>query len=791
MFLAQKLNCSWSLVATVVSIVALVSVVQLFLFPAVPSFEYFGYKQVKDSCIPVNGTIDAGKNNIYRSNQQPLIVRFPADLHNAVVYRGAPWKNEIGRWLSGCSSVATPIKVNEQISGKKCKDECSGQGVCNHEFGKCRCFHGYNGDGCSERQEFSCNYPATEDLPYGRWVVSICSAHCDTTRAMCFCGEGTKYPNRPVAEACGFQVILPSEPGGPKDVDWSKADHENIYSTNTSVHGWCNVDPVDAYYSKAKFKEECDCKYDGVFGQFCEIPVLSTCINQCSGQGHCRGGFCQCENGWYGVDCSIPSIHSSIRDWPKWLRPARVSIPDDGPVAGNIIELNAVVEKKRPFIYVYDLPPEFNSLLLEGRHFKFECVNRIYDPDNATLWTDQLYGSQMAMYESMLASPHRTLNGDEADYYFVPVLDSCIITRADDAPHLSMEEHRGLRSSFTLDYYKKAHDHIVQNYPYWNRSAGRDHIWSFSWDEGACYAPKEIWNSMMLVHWGNTNSKYNHSTTAYWADNWDLVSSDRRGNHSCFDPQKDLVIPAWKRPDVTSLSLKLWARPREERRTLFYFNGNLGPVYEHGRPEPSYSMGIRQKLAEEFGSSPNKIGKLGKQHAEDVVVVSHRTESYHEELASSVFCGVMPGDGWSGRMEDSILQGCIPVVIQDGIFLPWENVLNYESFAVRIGEDEIPNLINILRGFNETEVEFMLSNVKNIWQRYFYRDSIMLEAERQKSTFKYIKDWAEKVSELTDDDVFSTFIQILHYKVYNDPWRIQSATLKNETGIPDECLLKV
>lgn len=45
----------------------------------------------------------------------------------------------------------------------------------------------------------------------------------------------------------------------------------------------------------------------------------------------------------------------------------------------------------------------------------------------------------MAIYESMLASPHRTLNGDEADFFFVPVLDSCIITRADDAPHLTME----------------------------------------------------------------------------------------------------------------------------------------------------------------------------------------------------------------------------------------------------------------------------------------------------------------------------------------------------------------
>ena len=75
-------------------------------------------------------------------------------------------------------------------------------------------------------------------------------------------------------------------------------------------------------------------------------------------------------------------------------------------------------------------------------------------------------------------------------------------------------------------------------------------------------------------------------------------------------------------------------------------------------------MGIRQKLAEEFGSSPNKDGKLGRQHQEDVIVTPLRSDKYKEELASSVFCGVFPGDGWSGRMEDSILHGCIPVIIQ-------------------------------------------------------------------------------------------------------------------------------
>lgn len=108
-------------------------------------------------------------------------------------------------------------------------------------------------------------------------------------------------------------------------------------------------------------------------------------------------------------------------------------------------------------------------------------------------------------------------------------------------------------------------------------------------------------------------------------------------------------------------------------------------------------MGIRQKLAEEFGSSPNKEGKLGKQHADDVIVTPLRADNYHKDIAASIFCGVFPGDGWSGRMEDSILQGCVPVIIQDGIYLPYENMLNYESFAVRVSEDDIPNLINTLR----------------------------------------------------------------------------------------------
>ncbi|KAF5945010.1 hypothetical protein HYC85_015238 [Camellia sinensis] len=54
---------------------------------------------------------------------------------------------------------------------------------------------------------------------------------------------------------------LPSEPEGPKLTDWTKPSLDNIFTTNSSIPGWCNVNPIEAYPSKVRFKEKCDCKY--------------------------------------------------------------------------------------------------------------------------------------------------------------------------------------------------------------------------------------------------------------------------------------------------------------------------------------------------------------------------------------------------------------------------------------------------------------------------------------------------------------------------------------------------
>lgn len=115
MFSHQKWKwCSWSQIATVASVIVLVSLVHLFLGPVVPSFDSFTVRQAQNLCGPSNESIT---QQVSQDSSEPAVVafdrRFPADLHGAVVYRNASWKAEIGQWLSSCDAVATEVDIIE------------------------------------------------------------------------------------------------------------------------------------------------------------------------------------------------------------------------------------------------------------------------------------------------------------------------------------------------------------------------------------------------------------------------------------------------------------------------------------------------------------------------------------------------------------------------------------------------------------------------------------------------------------------------------------------------------
>ncbi|CAI5535508.1 unnamed protein product, partial [Closterium sp. Naga37s-1] len=422
------------------------------------------------------------------------------------------------------------------------------------------------------------------------------------------------------------------------------------------------------------------------------------------------------------------------------------------------------VVKRRPLVYMYDLPPQFNSDLLQGRRGKKECVPRLYDRLNRTAFLpDHIHGMEIALHEALLASKHRTTNAEEADFFFVPVYASCLwlrLTNGGDASGIQLLPHvQGNWAWHVAEMYSAVHRHIVHAYPHWNRSRGRDHLWPMGTDEGACLAPQAIWHGSMLTSWGNSMAAHSHSVKAAPQQRWDDIPLTLRGGHLCFSAAKDIVLPAWLPPNVKHLHEQYWLRSFEEREHLFYFAGDLGSEYKGGSPDSRFSFGIRQAVAREFASVPNNKGQLGSQQEEGVIVTYERGKGHSAQLGNARFCGVFPSNGFNADMEEAMKHGCIPVIIQDGIHLPFENALDYASFSVRIEERDIPNMLTKLKAITAEHGSALQGTVQKVWQRLSYHSVIAQEAKRQQDEYGHNEAWAFGISLLKDDDAIDTLIE--------------------------------
>jgi hypothetical protein len=65
------------------------------------------------------------------------------------------------------------------------------------------------------------------------------------------------------------------------------------------------------------------------------------------------------------------------------------------------------------------------------------------------------------------------------------------------------------------------------------------------------------------------------------------------------------------------------------------------------------------------------------------------------------------GSGFGIRLSIAMVHGCIPVIIQDHVYQPYETIAPYEQFSVRVAKKDIPDLVPILRGVSEQEQEGM------------------------------------------------------------------------------------
>uniref|UniRef100_A0A2K1YC08 Exostosin GT47 domain-containing protein n=1 Tax=Populus trichocarpa TaxID=3694 RepID=A0A2K1YC08_POPTR len=290
--------------------------------------------------------------------------------------------------------------------------------------------------------------------------------------------------------------------------------------------------------------------------------------------------------------------------------------------AGDVLEDDPVGRLK---VFVYELPRKYNKKILQK------------DPRCLT----HMFAAEIFMHRFLLSSPVRTLNPDEADWFYTPVYTTCDLTT--NGLPLPFKSPRMMRSAIQL---------ISSNWPYWNRTEGADHFFVVPHDFGACFHYQRRLLKEEFFPCSNVCLKDGSITVPPYAP-----------------PQK---MQTHLIPEKTPRSIFVYFRG------LFYDVGN--------DPEGGYyARGARAAVWENFKDNP--LFDISTEHP----------ATYYEDMQRAVFClcplGWAP---WSPRLVEAVIFGCIPVIIADDIVLPFADAIPWEEIGVYVDEEDVPNLDTIL-----------------------------------------------------------------------------------------------
>ncbi|XP_051132356.1 probable glycosyltransferase At5g03795 [Andrographis paniculata] len=254
-----------------------------------------------------------------------------------------------------------------------------------------------------------------------------------------------------------------------------------------------------------------------------------------------------------------------------------------------------------------------------------------------------ILGIEGILMHQIEISKFRTTDPRKAHVYFLPLSVQSI---ASYAYVIHNREWTPLQD-IARDYIKL----ISTKYPYWNRTSGHDHFllachdWAPTISHGV---PQMFKNTIRVLCNANTSEG--------------------------FKPSTDVSMPEIYLPDGTMDGL-IGGPPASKRSILVFYAGGV-----HGD--------IRQVLMEHW-----------KDNDPDVQVHDYlpKDMSYYDMFRKSKFC-ICPS-GWevaSPRMVEALYTGCVPVLLKDNYAKPFDDVLDWTTFAVDVRSKEIPDLKNIL-----------------------------------------------------------------------------------------------
>ncbi|CAI5462006.1 unnamed protein product [Closterium sp. Yama58-4] len=212
--------------------------------------------------------------------------------------------------------------------------------------------------------------------------------------------------------------------------------------------------------------------------------------------------------------------------------------------------------------------------------------------------------------------------------------------------------------------------------PFWDAKGGADHIFLVSEEYGKCalqlYGLEDprLASAITLTPWGYTRN---------------MLGTAEGG--PCFRPGQDIVIP-----------------PSAHLRFL----QNASMVREAGG-----LPGLR--VFELYAGRDSETGFKVE------VVPEGGEELAYGGMEHSVFCLATAGHGWHASLAMAVIAGCVPVVIQPDVLLPFEgDGVDWSLVSYRLNIRDIPQLHERLQAIPPEDIELKQKHLRQLWPLFIW-----------------------------------------------------------------------
>ncbi|GAU37761.1 hypothetical protein TSUD_102780 [Trifolium subterraneum] len=163
---------------------------------------------------------------------------------------------------------------------------------------------------------------------------------------------------------------------------------------------------------------------------------------------------------------------------------------------------------------------------------------------------------------------------------------------------------------------------------------------------------------------------------------------------------ENVVIPPYVSPEKVLRTLEKAPVNGGRRDIWAFFRGKM-EVHPKNVSGRFYSKRVRTEIWRKFNNDRR------------FYLQRHRYSGYQMEIARSMFClcplGWAP---WSPRLVESVALGCVPVIIADGIRLPFSSAVIWPEISLTVAEKDVGKLDKILQRVAATNLTVIQ---KNLW----------------------------------------------------------------------------